>query len=439
MMELAAAAYLSCILLLIFLFGGVPVGVALGLSGIVGMYLGAGPAFLVGQISSLPYAVTSNYAYAVLPLFVLMGALAEIAGITDEVFRAADLWLRRVRGGLYQAVVIGSAIFAAISGSTIVNAVVFTRLAFPEMLKYGYSRSLSIGCIAASGSFAAMIPPSITMVIYAIVTEQSVGKLLIAGIIPGILTAVVYVIGLAILVRVKPDLAPKVGERVPLREKVMAVRWLGSTCAMVMLVLGGIYAGLFPPSAAGAVGAAGAFVIFMLRRAGELRTKLVPTLIEAAGVSSIIFVILIGGLLFSRMLVVSGIIDGFVETITSVAGSQLGFMLLASLMYLFLGCFLDTTSMMVVTLPFIFPVVQHFDIDPIWFGIVLVKLVEISVITPPVGVNLFAVMSAVDKSTTFAHLVRGVVPFIVLEMIVLAILIAFPELSTWLPDIMIGS
>lgn len=439
MMDLEIAAYVGCALLLLFLFGGVPVGVALGLSGVIGMYLGAGPTFLIGQISSLPYAVTSNYAYAVLPLFVLMGALAEIAGITDEVFRAADLWLRRIRGGLYQAVVVGSAIFAAISGSTIVNAVVFTRLAFPEMLKYGYSRSLSIGCIAASGSFAAMIPPSITMVIYAIVTEQSVGKLLIAGIIPGILTAIVYVIGIALLVRYRPALAPKIGAPVPLREKVMAVRWLGSTCAMVILVLGGIYFGIFPPSAAGAVGAAGVFAIFLLRRAGELRTKFVPTLIEAAGVSSIIFVILIGGLIFSRMLVVSGIIDGFVTTITDLSGSKLGFLILASLLYLFLGCFLDTTSMMVVTLPFIFPVVQHFDIDPIWFGIILVKLVEISVVTPPVGVNLFAVMSAVDRDTTFAHLVRGVVPFIVLELIVLAILIAFPDLSTWLPELMIAS
>ena len=215
-MEASTVGYLCVAMLAAGLVLGVPVAVALALAGIYGMWAGAGYAFLAGQMASLPYAVTSNYAYAVLPLFVLMGILAERSGITEEVFRAADVWLRRMRGGLYQAVVVGSAVFAAISGSTIVNAVVFTRLAFPQMLRYGYNRSLSIGAIAAAGSFAAMIPPSITMVIYAIITEQSVGQLLIAGIVPGVLTAAVYMAGLWLMVRIRPDLAPAIGDHVPL-------------------------------------------------------------------------------------------------------------------------------------------------------------------------------------------------------------------------------
>ncbi|MCL4765855.1 MAG: TRAP transporter large permease [Hyphomicrobiaceae bacterium] len=432
-MELLTVGYICIGALFVLLFAGIPVGIAMAVVGVGGMYFGVGPDFMLGQLRSLPYAVTSNYAYAILPLFVVMGIFAELAGLTESIFRAADIWLRRVRGGLYQAVVVGSAIFAAVSGSTIVNAVVFTRIAFPEMMKYGYNRSLSIGSIAASGSFAAMIPPSITMVIYAIITEQSIGRLLIAGIVPGILTAIVYILGIAVIVRVRPELAPIQKTAPDWVERLAALRWLWGVVVLIGVVLGGIYTGAFPPSAAGAIGAAGAFLFVIARLRGRLFKRLWPALGDAASISCVIFLILIGGLIFSRMLVVSGVIDQFVTVVTSLAGSPLGFLVLASLLYFVLGCFLDTTSMMIVTLPFVFPAVVHFNIDPIWFGIILVKLVEISVVTPPVGMNLFAVLGAVDAETNFGHVVRGVTPFILLEIIVLALLIAFPELSLWLP------
>lgn len=438
-MDFSVIGYLCIALLFFGLAVGVPVGVALGASGIVGMLLGPGTAFLAGQLSSLPYAVTGNYAYAVLPLFVLMGVLAERSGITEEVFRAAEVWLRQFRGGLYHATIVGSAVFAAISGSTIVNAVVFTRVALPEMLKYGYSRSLSIGAIAAVGSFAAMIPPSITMVIYAILTEQSVGRLLVAGVVPGVLTAVVYMIGIMIMVRVRPSLAPQGCVRATMRERLAAIKWLWSVVVLVTLVMGGIYLGVFPPSAAGAMGAFGVFVIFILRLRGRVRSQLIAGLLDAATVSCIIFAVLIGGLIFSRMLVVLGMIDITVDIITSFTQSPVHFLILVSIFYIVLGCFLDTTSMMVVTLPFVYPITQRLGIDGVWFGIVLVKLIEISVITPPVGMNLFAVMSAVDEKTKFMHVVRGVIPFIGLELIVLGLLIAFPELVMWLPQQMLSN
>lgn len=423
--------------LFFFLAIGLPVAVAMGIVGVGGMCVAFGQAFAFGQLKTLPYAVTSNYGYAVLPLFVLMGVFAKSAGITAEVFHAADLWLRRVRGGLYLAVIAGSAAFAAVSGSTVVNAVVFTRIAFPEMLRFGYSRSLSIGSIAASGSFAAMIPPSLTMVIYAIITEQSIGRLFIAGVVPGVLTAVVYAVGTMMLVRIRPTLAPEVGKVVPLAEKLRSLNSVWSVLLLVGLVLGGIYAGWFPPSAAGAVGAFGAFAICLLRFRARLRGWFLPALADATAISCVIFTILIGGLLFSRLIVATGVVDSFVGGITSVADSQTTFLILVAVMYLIMGCFLDTTSMMVITLPFIFPAVVHFDIDPIWFGIVLVKLIEISVITPPVGLNLFAVMSAVDRDTTFLHLVKGVLPFLIMELMVLAMLIAVPALATWLPEQMV--
>jgi tripartite ATP-independent transporter DctM subunit len=424
-------------LLFLLLALGVPVGVSMGVVGIGGMILGINLNFTMGQLRTLPFAVVNNYAFAVLPMFVLMGIMAEAAGLTSQVFRTADLWLRRLRGGLYQAVIVGSAIFAAISGSTIVNAVVFTRIAFPEMLKYGYSKSLSIGCIAGSGSFAAMIPPSITMVIYAIITEQSVGQLLMAGIFPGILTAVVYMAGVYLLVRWRPRLAPDITEIPERGEKWRALGSISPVLLLMALVLGGIYTGLFPPSAAGAAGAFGAFCIALYRKK-TFRGWLLRSLQDAASISCIIFVILIGGLLLSRMLVVSGVIDDMVDHITAFASTPLRFMIMAAIIYIILGCFLDTTSMMVVTLPFFFPVVVALDIDPIWFGIVLVKLIEISVITPPVGINLFAVLSAVGTRASFQNVVKGVTPFILFDILVLGLLILFPEIATWLPDQMIG-
>ena len=435
-MDPVTVGYVSVVALFILLAIGVPVAVAMGSVGIVGMYLAVGDLFTIGQLRSLPFATVNEYSLAVLPMFVLMGVLAEASGITTELFRTADMWLRRFRGGLYQAVIIGSAAFAAISGSTTVNAVVFTRIAFPQMVKFGYSRSLSIGSIAGAGSFAAMIPPSITMVIYAIMTEQSVGQLLIAGVIPGIVTAIVYLAGVYLLVRARPGLAPEITETVSWAERWRALGNVWPIFILMALVFGGIYSGIFPPSAAGAAGAFGAFV-FALARMKRLSGWLVPALQDAAFISCIIFLILIGGLLLSRMLVVTGVIDELVLAITSVADTPLKFMILASLLYLVLGCFLDTTSMMVVTLPFLFPVVVALEIDPIWFGIVLVKLIEISVITPPVGINLFAVMGAVGNQATFGDVYKGVFPFIFFDLIVLVLLIAFPWLATWLPQTMI--
>lgn len=436
-MDAVTVGYLSAGLLMLLLALGVPVAVAMGAIGIGGMLIGVGANLTVAQLSSLPFTVVNNYDFAVLPMFVLMGVLAESSGITQQLFYASNLWLRRLRGGLYHAVVVGSAIFAAISGSTIVNAVVFTRIAYPEMLRYGYSKSLSLGCIAATGSFAAMIPPSITMVIYAIMTDQSVGRLLMAGVLPGIVTAIVYLVGISVMVRMKPSLAPPLREAVSLRERWRATAGIWPVLMLIVVVMGGMYSGLFPASAAGAAGAAGAFIYTLFKKKG-LGRWLTPVLQDAAAVSCVIFVILIGGLLLSRMLVVVGVIDHVVVAITSIASTPIRFLILACVLYLVLGCFLDTTSMMVVTLPFLFPVVLALKIDPIWFGIILVKLIEISVLTPPVGLNLFAVLGATGGRATFEDVVKGVIPFILLELGVLALLVAVPELTTWLPNRMIG-
>ena len=275
------------------------------------------------------------------------------------------------------------------------------------------------------------------MVIYAIITEQSVGQLLIAGIIPGLITAAVYLTGVYGLVRLRPALAPPITETVTMRERWRSMIYVWPVIILMAIVLGGIYTGLFPPSAAGAAGAFGAFCLAVAKKK-TLKGWLPPVLYDAASISCVIFIILIGGLLLSRMLVVVGVIDGLVEVITSVADTPLKFMIFVSILYILLGCFLDTTSMLVVTLPFLFPVVVELNIDPIWFGIVLVKLIEISVVTPPVGINLFAVLSAVGDQAGYQHVVKGVVPFILFDLVVLALLIIFPSLATYLPQLMIG-
>ncbi|MSP90013.1 MAG: TRAP transporter large permease [Alphaproteobacteria bacterium] len=437
-MESLTIGYTCVALLMVLLFAGIPVAAAMGLLGIAGMILAVSEGFAFGQLRTLPYQVTSNYGYAVLPLFVLMGTIAGASGMTERLFFATEAWMRRIRGGLYQAVVLGSALFAAINGSTTVSAVLFMRLAYPEMLKYGYPRSLSIGAIAATGSFAAMIPPSITMVLYAIICEVSVGQLLIAGILPGVLTAAIYLIGIWIIVRVWPEMAPPVREAASIEVRLKAVSETWPVVILIMTISVGIYSGLFAPSAAGAVGAVGCFLLALWIFRGRFRPWLASAMSDAAAVSCIIFGILIGGLLYSRMIVVTGVIDDFVGLVGLIASTRLGFLMLVCIFYLIVGCFLDTTSMMIVTLPFIFPAAMKYNIDPIWFGILIVKLVEIAVITPPVGLNLFAVMSVVDKQTTWSHLVRGVTPFIALEVIVLILLVAFPEVSLWLPRKMLG-
>lgn len=424
--------------LLILLGCGVPVAVSLGICGFAGLMFALGPNFALSIAQTLPYSVVANYSWAVLPLFVLMGTLAASSGLTMDLFRSANIWLSRLRGGLYLTVIAGSAAFAAASGSTVVNAVVFTRLALPEMLKYKYSRSLSLGCICAAGTFAAMIPPSLTMVIYAIITEQSIGKLLLAGVIPGILSAAIYAVMVLLLVRIKPSLAPAIPEeRFSLMDRINSLRGVWGIAVLILLVLGGIYAGLFPPSGAGAVGAFGTFIIALFKL-GFKKRWLMEGLRNSAAVACTIFTILIGGLIFSRLLVITGVVTEFTQFVSSHIHTAAGIMIAFSLMYIIMGCYLDTASMMIITLPFVFPVIQQYGINPIWFGIIFVKVIEISVITPPVGLNLYAVMSGAGENANFRDLVLGVIPFIMMDLLTLAILIIFPQLSLWLPETMMA-
>lgn len=423
--------------LLLFVSAGMPVAIAMASVAAGGMYLVGGPQFMETTFQTLPFSLGTEYGFLVVPMFVFMGTLTSAAGITTELYTAAHRWMSGLRGSLYYATTIAAAGFGAINGSTVVSAALFTRIGLPEMIRFNYNRGLSAGCICAAGTFAALIPPSISMVLYAILTGESVGSLLVAGVAPGLLTVVVYMIGIRGLIAFRPDVAPKVDERFSLKEKLESTRGLWAVLLLVVIVMGGIYLGLFFPSDAGMVGAIGALVIGVFRRRiGGV--DLWQALKQSACTTAVLFLIIIGGLLFSRLLLFSGFI-GDLTTFTETVGlTPFLFIAIVVVLYLVLGTFTDTISMMVMTIPFLYPVAKSLGIDPIWFGVIIVKLVEVAAISPPVGLNLYAVLSASNGRLSTTQLFVGVLPFIVFEIISLGLLLAFPQISLWLPAQMIN-
>ena len=415
----------------------VPVAFAMLGVGFAGLCFLRTPLFALIQLQTVPYALVASYTFVVVPMFVLMGSIAAESGLIKDLYHAADLWLERLKGSLYYATVVGSTLFAAISGSTIVNSAMFTRVALPEMIKFKYHRGFSAGCIAGVGTLAALIPPSLSFVIYGILTEQSIGQLLIAGVIPGVLTAVMFILVIKVTLWIRPNWAPQPVARHSFRERFRSLGAIWPVTILILLVLGGIYTGVLPPSAAGAVGAVGALIISLLRRsisAPGLRQSLEATI----SMTTVIFIILIGGMLFSRFLLASGFVNEMNMLVSDNAVSTFLFMASLVVVYFVLGMFVDPMSMMVMTLPVFFPISQALDIDPIWFGVIVIKLVEIAVITPPVGMNLFAVVSGAEGKVKTSEVFVGVLPFLVAELLALSVLFLFPSLATFLPEQMVS-
>lgn len=425
------------IFVMIFLaLSGVPIFIAMGLVGVVGLIFTSGFQVAIGIASTLPFAILASFSIAVVPLFFLMGVVVYEAGITKDAYNAAHILVGGLRGGLAMATTVGSGFSAACMGSSVANAALFTKIAFPEMMRYKYDKSFSLGCIASAGTFAIMIPPSIALVVYGIITEESIGKLLIAGIIPGILTVILYLIGIWTLCKFNPRLAPVAPIKYTVKEKIRGTLGLWSIIILFILVLGGIYLGLFTPSAGGAIGALGAFIIAFLKRKLTKTTLLRIGLDSTKGITGII-VILLGGFYMARFLVLSGFVGGLVDIINSQSAlPPIGIMALIAIMYLLLGCVMDGVAMMVVTMPFVYPIVVSLGFSGIWFGIVFIKLIEVGLLTPPIGANLYIVAASAGKDVNVVDVIKGVVPFLTMEVIVLTLLIIFPSLSLYLPDMM---
>src|SRR5215467_10028470 len=426
-----AVAVIGFVSLFVLMLLRVPVGMAMGLVGVGGFaYLVDGSAALkiVGHTTA---RTVTDYNFAVIPLFLLMGSFATTSGMSRELFRAANAFLGHLRGGLGIATVAACGGFAAISGSSVATAATFSAVAYPEMRRFGYPQSFATGVIAAGGTLGAMLPPSTVLAVYGIITEQDIGKLFIAGIIPGLLAAAMYMSTVGIIGAARPGFLPS-APRHSWKERVAATRDVWATLLLFIFVIGGLYGGLFTPTEAGGMGAGGAFLIGVLR--GRLdRTEIRRSLLQATRTAAAVFTVLIGALLFGYFLTITQTPQKVTAFLTSLGLGSYGVLALIMLMYLVLGCLMDAMAMIILTVPIIFPVITHLGFDPIWFGVIIVMTVELGLIHPPVGMNVFVIKSVV-KDVSFATIFKGVIPFILTDLIRLVILIAFPILALWLPS-----
>jgi len=411
----------------------VPVGMALGLVGVGGFaYLvGGEPALkLVGQTSM---RTVTDYTFGVIPMFLLMGAFVSTSGMSRELFRAANTFVGHCKGGLGIATIAACGSFAAISGSSVATAATFSAVAYPEMRRFHYPQSFSTGVIAAGGTLGAMFPPSTVLAVYGIITEQDIGKLFMAGIIPGIIAVSMYIITIVIIGILRPAFLPA-GPRSSWKERRQALGDIWAPLLLFLFVIGGLYGGLFTPTEAGGMGAGGAFIIGVLR--GRLsRTDIRRSLLQATRTAAAVFTILIGALLFGYFLTITETPQKVTAFLTGLGLGSYGVLALIMLMYLVLGCLMDAMAMIILTIPIIFPVIKVLGFDPIWFGVIIVMTVELGLIHPPVGMNVFVIKSVV-QDVKFSTIFKGVLPFIVTDLVRLVLLIAFPLLATWLPRTM---
>jgi C4-dicarboxylate transporter DctM subunit len=421
---------LGFVALFVLMLLRVPVGMAMGLVGVVGYsYLvGPGPALkLVGQTSM---RTVTDYTFGVIPMFMLMGALVSVSGVSRELFKAANSMIGHLRGGLGVATVVACGGFAAICGSSVATAATFSAVAYPEMRRFNYPQSFSTGVIAAGGTLGAILPPSTVLAVYAILTQQDIGKLFMAGIVPGILAMAMYVLTIAIIVKLRPDWLPG-GEVKPWAERLQDLKNVWAPLVLFVFVIGGLYGGFFTPTEAGGVGASGAFILGLVRRKLD-GPKIREALLSATRTAAAVFTVLIGALLFGYFLTITQSPQKLTEILTGLGIGRYGVLALIMVMYLVLGCLMDAMAMIILTVPIIYPVIVHLGFDPIWFGVIIVMTVELGLIHPPVGMNVFVIKSVV-KDVSFTTIFKGVLPFIVTDIVRLVILIAFPIIALWLP------
>jgi tripartite ATP-independent transporter DctM subunit len=425
------AGIVGFVVTFILIFFGMPIACTFMLVGFLGIiYLTSWGAALPVAASTI-YHVAAHYPYTLIPLFVIMGGFASSGGLVRELYGAFDKWFRRVPGGLAVTTIGACAGFAAVSGSSVASAAAMGTIALPEMKRFKYSPRLATGTVAAGGTLAFLIPPSIGFVIYGMLTEQSIGKLLISGVFPGFALAVAYAAIVIFSVKLNPGLAPISPEAVSWKEKLLALRSVRETMATFVLVLGGIFVGWFTPTEAGAIGATTLCLIVLLKKKLTW-SSLVTSLREAVRVSAMVLFLVAGATVFSYFLALSGIPMHVATWIGGLEVSRYFILSLILLIYLFLGCFIDAVSMMVLTLPVIFPVIVGLGFDPIWFGVIAVLMMNAGLITPPMGLNVYTV-AGIAKDVPVEEIYRGALPFFI-AIITIAILVTiFPQMALFLP------
>lgn len=433
-MSPTAAGLLGLAGLFLLLALRMPVGIAMMLVGLLGFGAlnGWGPA--LAMLGSEPFVIATNYELIVIPLFVLMGNFATVSGMSRDLYAAAYVWFGHWRGGLASATIAACAGFAALSGSSVAAAVTMGKVALPEMRAYRYDPRLATGAIAAGGTLGILIPPSTGFVIYAILTEESIGRLFLAGVFPGLLLTALFILSIFVQTRFRPRLGPP-GPASPVRDRIRAVRQASAMIGIVALTIGGIYAGLFTPTEAAGVGAFLSLLLALVR--GRLSWGSLSSLsLESVRITALVFLILVGAHIFNPFLALTHIPTDLAELLVGMELPRLAVLAILLAAYIVLGMFLEGFAMLVLTLPIVHPIILTLGYDPIWFGVVMVIVLEMGLISPPVGVNVF-VVKGIAEDVPMTQIFAGILPFWIAMAACLAILVAFPDIALFLPDTMI--
>lgn len=424
---------LPIILLIFFLLFGMPIALALGISGSLGLILNEGWGAFFGIIKTAPYDSVESFVLSAIPMFILMASIMTVSGLTKDLFYSAHKWLGNLPGGLGIASVFAGAGMGATSGSSTASAATMASAAYPEMKRYKYSTPFAMGVVSVSGTLAVMIPPSIILIMYGILSEVGVASLLIAGVIPGVLTAVGYILTILIWVKFKPDIAPKIEQKPAMKDRFASLKYTWPVLLLITIVVGAIYTGIVTPTEAGAVGAFIVFLIAIFMRRFSIKICN-DVLKETLKSTTMILTIVIGAMIFGYFLTITGVTQGLVAYVEGLDLSKYVIVSIIVLVYLVLGFFMDQMAILILMVPITFPMVMALDFNPIWFGIVITKAAEIGLVTPPVGMNVFVASGAAGVKPTETF--KGVFWFVITDLAVLVMLMLIPELSTWLPATM---
>ncbi|KHA54228.1 TRAP transporter large permease [Sulfitobacter geojensis] len=422
--------------LLILVFLRAPIALAMIGVGVGGTYLVIGtPMMTLNQLKTLTYGTFSNYSFSIIPLFLLMGQFATQSGMSTSLFKAAESFLGHRKGGVAMSAIGACAGFGAICGSSLATAATMGQVALPEMKRYGYPDSLSTGALAAGGTLGILIPPSVILVIYAILAEQNIAKLFVAAFIPGILAAIGYMIAISIWVRVRPN-AAQLSPRVPWGQRLVMLGKIWPVIVIFVAVVGGIYAGIFTPTEAAAVGAAGTFIAALA--SGEMSwPRLTESILSTASASAMIFLIILGAGIYNNFLSLTQLPQEASAWVGTQGFSPWFVLTIVLIMYLLFGCVMDSLSMVLLTVPIIFPIMSVLDFGlsvndfGLWFGILVLIVVEVGLITPPVGMNLF-IINGMSKTTPISETYKGALPFVITDIVRVVILASFPAITLWL-------
>lgn len=433
-MDPVTVGILGCVLLVILLFLGMPIAFVMMFVGFSGIWALSSLDAALPKVAETVWGVANNYPYTIIPLFILMGSFAGSGGITRELYNTFDKWARRLPGGLGIATIGACAAFGAVSGSSVAAAAAMGNVALPEMRRFGYDPKLGCGIIAAGGTLSFLIPPSLGFVVYGMLTEQSIGKLLISGILPGLLMSASFIGCVIVLVAANPALAPRSTEKVTFRDKLIALKGVWEVLLVFCIVMGGIYLGFINPTEAGAIGATALFIIVIIKRK-LTKENMFTALLEMARISIMVLFLVAGATLFSYFLALSTIPTAVSTWIAGLGVSKYIILVIIVAIYFVLGCFLDSVSMMVLTLPVIFPVIVAIGFDPVWFGVLLVLMMEAGLITPPVGLNIYTI-AGIAPDVPMGTIFRGALPFLLPIIATAIILTIFPQIATYLPSLM---